>query len=102
MPAGHSFLLENKKDPIADFGTFGGDPTTIRGMNHLSTSEAVSADGRRLEESTGHSSIEQYLRPDTTSQYNIAAQVVGVPDRAVRGATFGTGDVIRNGSPTNW
>jgi hypothetical protein len=102
VPSGHSFLLENKKDPVADFGTFGGDPTTIRGMNHLSTSEAVSADGRRLEESTGHSSIEQYLRPDTASQYNIAAQVAGVPDRAVRGATFGTGDVIRNGSPTNW
>ncbi|MEO6083342.1 MAG: alpha/beta hydrolase [Umezawaea sp.] len=69
VPSGHSFLLENKKDPVADFGTFGGDPTTIRGMNHLSTSEAVSADGRRLEETAGHSSIEQYLRPDTTSQY---------------------------------
>jgi hypothetical protein len=34
-------------------------------MNHLSTSDAVSADGRRLEESTGQSSIDQYLRPDT-------------------------------------
>jgi hypothetical protein len=71
-------------------------------MNHLSTSDAVSADGRRLEESTGHSSVDQYLRPDTTSQYNIAAQVAGLPDKAVKGAPLGVGDVIRNGNPTNW
>lgn len=71
-------------------------------MNHLSTSDAVTADGRRLQESTGHSSVNEYLRPGTTSQYNIAAQVAGLPDQAVRGGTLGTGDVIRNGSPTNW
>jgi hypothetical protein len=102
VPSGHSFLLENKSDPVADLGRFGGDPTTIRGMSHLSTSDAVTAEGQRLEESTGHSSVNEYLRPNTTSQYNIAAQVAGTPDRAIRGATLGTGDVIRNGSPTNW
>jgi len=102
VPSGHSFVLENKNDPVADLGRFGGDPTTIHGMNHLSTSDAVSADGRRLEESTGHSSVDQYLRPDTTSQYNIAAQVAGLPDKAVKGGPLGVGDVIRNGNPANW
>jgi Alpha/beta hydrolase len=96
VPGGHSFVLENKNDPVADLGRFGGDPTTIEGMRHLSTSEATSVEGRRLEASTGHSSVNEYLRPGTTSQYNIAAQVAGVPDKAVAGATVGAGDVIRN------
>jgi hypothetical protein len=102
VPSGHSFLLENKNDPVADVGRFGGDPTTIHGMGHLSTSEAVTSDGQKLEESTGHSSTGEYLRPNTTSQYNIAAQVAGLPDKAIRGAPIGVGDIIRNGDPANW
>jgi hypothetical protein len=97
VPQGHAFLVENKNDPVGDLGRFGGDPTTIEGMRHLSTSEAVTADGRKLEQSTGHSSINEYLRPGTTSQYNIAAQVAGVPERAVEGRTIGLGDDWRNG-----
>lgn len=97
VPQGHAFLVENKNDPVADLGRFGGDPTTIEGMRHLSTSEAVTADGRKLEQSTGHSSINEYLRPGTTSQYNIAAQVAGLPERAVEGRTIGLGDDWRNG-----
>lgn len=97
VPQGHAFLVENKNDPVGDLGRFGGDPTTIEGMRHLSTSEAVTADGRKLEQSTGHSSINEYLRPGTTSQYNIAAQAAGVPERAVEGRTIGLSDDWRNG-----
>ncbi|WP_214404702.1 hypothetical protein [Pseudonocardia lacus] len=51
-------------------------------------------DGRQLEGSKGHSA---YLIPGTTSQYNIAATVAGLPEQRITGETEGLGDLIRGG-----
>jgi hypothetical protein len=79
VPPGHLSLLEARGDPVADVGAFGGDANRQPGVTELSTDESR-VDGRRLHESDGHS---DYLTPRTTSQYNIAATVAGLPENRV-------------------
>lgn len=79
VPAGRVYALEAKWDGVADLGRFGTDPSRLDGLEHLSTDESQ-VDGRVLDPSSGHSA---YLRVDTTSQYNIATVVAGLPERAV-------------------
>ncbi|MEB3366016.1 alpha/beta hydrolase [Saccharopolyspora mangrovi] len=84
VPEGHTYRLEAKNDPVADFARFGGDPSHMDGFTDLSTEK--SGEGVQV---TGHS---DYLQPDTTSQHNIASVVGGVPENAVEGKTNGVGD----------
>ncbi|WP_461152447.1 alpha/beta hydrolase [Saccharopolyspora tripterygii] len=86
VPEGHTYRLEAKDDPVADFGRFGGDPSHMDGFTDLSTES--SGEGGQV---TGHS---DYLQPDTTSQHNIASVVGGVPENAVQGKTDGVGDAL--------
>lgn len=86
VPKGHAYLLEAKNDPVADLARFGGDPSHVDGFTDLSTEESEHGDGV-----TGHS---DYLKPNTTSQHNMAAIVAGLPEETVKGSTDGVGDVI--------
>ena len=80
VPAGHVGVISAPSDPIADTAVLGPDPDRLGGVVTLSARDAVAADGTSLAESHGHS---EYLLPDTTSQYNIAATVAGLPGHHV-------------------
>ncbi len=92
VPPGHVSALEARQDAVADLGRFGTDPNQLDGVTNLSTSEETGPDGRTLLESKGHS---EYLVPGTTSQYNIAATVAGLPEQRITGSNIGVGDVLR-------
>ncbi|WP_134667503.1 MULTISPECIES: alpha/beta hydrolase [unclassified Amycolatopsis] len=79
VPPGESYVLKNDGDPVATSGWFGTDPAQMPGVHHMSTDRSFPADGPPLEATTGHSSVEEYLRPGTTSQHNIAAVVANTP-----------------------
>ena len=82
-------VIEAKWDGVADLGAFGTDPNHLDGAHRLSAHEET-ADGVRLDESTGHS---KYLTPNTASQYNIAATVTGLYDKRIEGGgDVGFGD----------
>ena len=76
LPPGHVHVLEAADDPVADLGWFGPDPDTLPGVDRLSTGAARLPDETVGEAATGHS---RYLAPGTTSQWNVAAVVVGAP-----------------------
>lgn len=90
VPAGHVYVLEDKNDPVADLAAFGPDPNQLDGVTNLSTRHEDTPLGERSE-STGHSS---YLNDSTTSQYNIATVVAGVPEQAIHDQQFGIGDAL--------
>lgn len=90
VPDGQMFRIEARRDPVADLGNFGIDPTYIDGITGLSAREAT-LDGTAYGESTGHSA---YLSDDTTSQHNIAAVIAGAPDRMVLDGGRGAGDLL--------
>jgi hypothetical protein len=90
VPDGQVFRIEARRDPVADLGNFGIDPTYVDGVTGLSAREAT-LDGTTYRESTGHSA---YLSRDTTSQHNIAAVVAGAADRMVLDDGRGAGDLL--------
>jgi hypothetical protein len=92
VPAGHVGVLEARQDAVADLGAFGGDTNQLDGVTNLSARQETAPDGTPLRESLGHS---DYLAPGTTSQYNIAATVAGLPDRRITGTNTGLGDYLR-------
>lgn len=81
LAQGAAFLVEADRDPVADAGTFGGDPSFFDGLIRLSSDPAVDASGRSYSGSVGHSS---YLSPGTTSSHNVALVVAGLAAQAVR------------------
>jgi hypothetical protein len=89
VPAGHAFVMEARNDPVADFATFGPDPNQMDGLTDLSTAATRTADGVNRSESVGHSA---YLTENSTSQYNLAVVVAGLPQLAATGGQFGIGD----------
>jgi Alpha/beta hydrolase len=91
VPPGHVAVIEARGDPVADLGAFGDDPNHLDGVVNLSAHEEHRG-STQLDESTGHSA---YLRPNTTSQYNIAATVAGLPGNRIEGANSGAGDELR-------
>lgn len=89
VPAGHAFVLEARKDWIADLASFGPDPNQMDGVTDLSTAATRTIDGVHRTESIGHSS---YLSENSTSQYNVAVVVAGLPELAATGSQFGISD----------
>ncbi len=91
IPGGHAYTLEADGDPVADVGNiahgrFGEDPGSMEGMRQLATHEATSKfDGRPLAASTGHSeyTLTTPDGTDSTSKYNMAAVVAGLPDLTI-------------------
>jgi Alpha/beta hydrolase len=96
VPDGHVAVIEARRDPVADLGSFGSDPNHLDGVVNLSAREQNLPDGTRLQESTGHSA---YLVPGTTSQHNIAATVAGLPENRIEGRNSGFGDFLRDEVP---
>ena len=76
LPPRHVHVLEADDDPVADLGWFGRDPSGLPGVDRLSTEGVELPDGSPGQRSVGHSG---YLVPGTTSQWNVAAVVVGAP-----------------------
>ena len=93
VPAGHTGVVEAPWDPVADLGWFGDDPNRLDGVTGLSARAATLPDGAAAAGSVLHS---QYLTPGTTSQYNIAATVAGLPGRRILDPGVGVGDVLRD------
>ncbi|WP_410599324.1 alpha/beta hydrolase [Amycolatopsis sp. lyj-90] len=91
IPEGHAYTLEADGDPVADVGNlthgrFGEDPGSMDGMKQLATHEATSKfDGLPLAASTGHSeyTLTTPEGTDSTSKYNMAAVIAGLPDLTV-------------------
>ncbi|WP_460399791.1 alpha/beta hydrolase [Actinophytocola sediminis] len=79
IPDGHAFNIEGRSDPVADMGQFGPDPSGMGGMNQLSASEEAGPYGP-MTESAWHS---YYLDDNSTSQFNMAAVLTGLPDNAI-------------------
>ncbi|MGH4018069.1 MAG: alpha/beta hydrolase [Pseudonocardiaceae bacterium] len=94
LPAGHAHVIEAKDDWVADLGRFGADANQVDDVVSLSAKEETlpPPDGRQLGESTGHS---DYLKPGTSSQYNVGVVVAGLPERRVHAESDGFGDVLR-------
>ncbi|MGH3694716.1 MAG: alpha/beta hydrolase [Pseudonocardiaceae bacterium] len=90
VPGGHTYRVEARNDPVADFGAFGIDPSHMDGLAGLSAREETLPDGRRLAESTGHS---DYLTQNSASQYNMSVVVAGLHDRIVTDDGRGLGDI---------
>ncbi|TCN56049.1 alpha/beta hydrolase family protein [Rhodococcus sp. SMB37] len=79
---GSMYLIEADGDFIADTGIFGGDPSHLPGLTHLSSDAGEDVSGVQRTASEGHSS---YLVPGSMSTYNIAVVVADTADeRSVR------------------
>ncbi len=92
VPPGHTGVVEAPWDPVADLGWFGDDPNRLDGVTGLSARPATLPDGTATAGSVLHA---QYLTPGTTSQFNIAATVAGLPDARILDPGVGVGDVVR-------
>ena len=92
VPAGHTGVVEASWDPVADLGWFGDDPNRLDGVTGLSARAATLPDGTASVGSVLHA---QYLTPGSTSQYNIAATVAGLPEQRILDPGIGVGDVVR-------
>ena len=92
VPAGHTGVVEAPWDPVADLGWFGDDPNRLEGVTGLSARAATLPDGTASAGSVLHA---EYLTPGSTSQYNIAATIAGLPEQRILDPGIGVGDVVR-------
>ena len=92
VPPGHTGVVEAPWDPVADLGWFGDDPNRLDGVTGLSARPATLPDGSATAGSVLHA---DYLTPGTTSQFNIAATVAGLPEERILDPGVGVGDVVR-------
>ena len=92
VPPGHTGVVEAPWDPVADLGWFGDDPNRLDGVTGLSAHPATLPDGTATAGSVLHA---QYLTPGTTSQFNVAATVAGLPGERILDPGVGVGDVVR-------
>ena len=77
--SGEVYRVEARWDGVADFGSFGTDPSGMDDVTGLD-SRAMVLDGQDLSQSTFHS---DYLTDESTSLHNLAAVMVGNTDRLV-------------------
>lgn len=80
VPTESIYYLENDKDLISDLGRFGGDPTGIDDITHLSTYDGTAAHGEHKPGTTGHSTV---FDDGTMAQYNTALVVAGLEEHIV-------------------
>ena len=92
VPPGHTGVVEAPWDPVADLAWFGDDPNRLDGVTGLSARPATLPDGTATAGSVLHA---DYLTPGTTSQFNIAATVAGLPEERILDPGVGVGDVVR-------
>ena len=81
LPPGRVHVLETGDDVIADSGRFGRDPDRMPGADVLSTVATTLPDGTSGVASGGHS---EYVKPGSTSAWNLAAVAAGTPHLLVR------------------
>jgi len=81
LPPGRVHVLEAGDDVVADLGRFGPDPDEMPGADVLSTAATMLPDGSGGAASSGHS---EYLKPGSTSAWNLAAVAAGTPQLLVR------------------
>lgn len=96
LNAGHLKYIEAQWDSVGDLGRFGTDPSLLAGIDHPSALESTVTDPltgkvRHFNGVTGHL---DYLKDDSTSQYNMSVVVAGLPDREVRSDGLDAGDVL--------
>ncbi|HLS24681.1 MAG TPA: alpha/beta hydrolase [Beutenbergiaceae bacterium] len=96
LPKDSAYMIEARRDVIADTSWFGRDPSHMDGVTGLSAREEE-IDGTTYTESVGHSS---YLTEGSTSQYNLAQILAGQPDHAVEHHGRGIGDWFSTPVPT--
>ena len=96
---GHVYLMEADRDPVADVGVFGGDPSSALGVTHLDTGGGRTPDGRTLDASDGHSEYFDDANRHTSSADNMVAIVSGNPGAAGYGSNPDIGDVVRDELP---
>jgi uncharacterized protein YukE len=94
--AGHLKYIEAQWDPVGDLGRFGTDPSLLAGVDHPSALQSTVTDPltgkvRHFEGVTGHL---DYLKDNSTSQYNLSVVVAELPDREVRSDGLDAGDVL--------
>ncbi len=77
---GQLYYIEAKNDFIGDLGVFGTDPSYFDHVRQASSEETTLPDGRHLVGIEGHSA---YFTEKSTSQYNMACVVGGLPDHVV-------------------
>lgn len=98
VPEGSTYMIEARRDVVADTGWFGRDPSHMDGMTGLSARQE-DVDGTTYTESVGHS---DYLTEGSTSQYNLAQILAGQPEQAVQHHGRGIGDWFSKPLPTPW
>ncbi|WP_258341857.1 alpha/beta hydrolase family protein [Saccharopolyspora gregorii] len=86
IPEGQAYNLKSDGDFVAILPWFDGNPSSIAGVQQLSTEDSTAPDGQRLNESSGHNTggPDGYLTSGNTSQYNASVIAAGLPERAVR------------------
>lgn len=80
VPTEDIYYLENDNDIVADLGRFGGDPTGIDDITHLSTYDGTTAYGDPRYGTTGHTSV---FDDGSMAQHNTALVVGGLDEHAV-------------------
>lgn len=88
VPEGSTYMIEARRDAVADTGWFGRDPSHMDGVTGLSARDETIG-GVTYTESVGHS---DYLTEGSTSQYNLAQILAGQPEYAVEHHGRGIGD----------
>ncbi|PYE14966.1 alpha/beta hydrolase family protein [Williamsia limnetica] len=79
LDEGDAFVIENEGDRIADFGTYGGDPTRTGDLMQLSADEGVDRTGIAREGGSGHADYPRSVKgPDNNewlrmAGYNLAS-----------------------------
>lgn len=80
VPTRSTYYLENDGDIVADLGRFGGDPTGIDDITHLSTYDGTAAHGEHMYGTRGHTDV---FAPGSMAQYNTALVVAGLEEHIV-------------------
>lgn len=79
VPAGHVYDIEGRNDPVAHLGQFGPSLNRIDGIQQLSANAEMGPAGQ-MSKSAWHS---YYLQDNSTSQFNQAAVVAGLPQNTI-------------------
>jgi hypothetical protein len=80
VPDGHVYDIQGRNDPVAHLAQFGQNLDQVKGIQELSAKAEAGPNGQ-MSESAWHS---YYLQDNSTSQFNQASIVAGLPQNAIR------------------